>query len=89
MARFVWVWKALISTKRRVLTRADRVKEKLQEKLDCNLIVVTSLHIILCQEKKLQLYNFSGQHPPAPSLPAPTAVRTGARRATLITSRVA
>ena len=60
MARFVWVWKALSSTKRRVLARADRVKEKLQEKLDCNLIVVTSLHIILCQEKKLQLYSFGG-----------------------------
>ena len=67
-----------------------RVKDKLGEKLECNLIVVTSCHIILCQEKKLQLYNFSGQHPPAaPCPPAPTAVRTCARRATLITSRVA
>ena len=37
-----------------------RVKEKLQERLECNLIVVTSMHIILCQEKKLQLYGFGG-----------------------------
>lgn len=38
-----------------------RVKEKIQHRLDCNLIVVTSQHIILCQEKKLQLYNFKGR----------------------------
>eukprot|EP00735_Rhodelphis_limneticus_P013896 TRINITY_DN7858_c0_g1::TRINITY_DN7858_c0_g1_i1::g.23657::m.23657 TRINITY_DN7858_c0_g1::TRINITY_DN7858_c0_g1_i1::g.23657 ORF type:complete len:1206 (-),score=375.70,sp/A8WGF4/IF122_XENTR/55.15/0.0,WD40/PF00400.27/1e+02,WD40/PF00400.27/1.8e-10,WD40/PF00400.27/5.9e+02,WD40/PF00400.27/14,WD40/PF00400.27/0.33,WD40/PF00400.27/13,WD40/PF00400.27/0.039,WD40/PF00400.27/1.9e+02,Coatomer_WDAD/PF04053.9/43,Coatomer_WDAD/PF04053.9/56,Coatomer_WDAD/PF04053.9/70,Coatomer_WDAD/PF04053.9/0.32,Coatomer_WDAD/PF040 len=37
-----------------------RVREKIQQKLECNLLVVTSLHIILCQEKKLQLYNFEG-----------------------------
>lgn len=37
-----------------------RVKEKIQHRLDCNLIVVTSQHIILCQEKKLQLYSFKG-----------------------------
>lgn len=37
-----------------------RVKEKIQHRLDCNLIVVTSKHIILCQEKKLQLYGFKG-----------------------------
>ncbi|KAG2430302.1 hypothetical protein HYH02_013779 [Chlamydomonas schloesseri] len=33
---------------------------KIQQKLDCNLLVVTSHHVILCQEKKLQLYNFDG-----------------------------
>ena len=30
------------------------------KKLECNLLVVTSMHIVLCQEKKLQLYNFMG-----------------------------
>jgi len=29
--------------------------------LQCNLLVVTSLNIILCQEKRLQLYNFKGR----------------------------
>jgi hypothetical protein len=29
--------------------------------LDCNLLVVTSQNIILCQEKRLQLYNFKGK----------------------------
>lgn len=38
-----------------------RIKEKIQKKLDCNLLVVTSLHIILCMESKLQMYNFSGE----------------------------
>mmetsp|Transcript_5353 Transcript_5353/g.11710 ORF Transcript_5353/g.11710 Transcript_5353/m.11710 type:complete len:1236 (+) Transcript_5353:188-3895(+) len=33
---------------------------KIQQKLDCNLLVVTSSHVILCQEKKLQLYSFEG-----------------------------
>eukprot|EP00899_Mesostigma_viride_P007013 jgi/Mesvir1/16312/Mv12764-RA.1 len=37
-----------------------RVTTKINKKLDCNLLVVTSLHVILCQEKKLQLYNFAG-----------------------------
>lgn len=30
------------------------------KKLECNLLVVTSMHIVLCQEKKLQLHNFVG-----------------------------
>jgi len=38
-----------------------RLREKIVRKLDCNLLVVTSLHIILCQEKRLQLYNFKGR----------------------------
>lgn len=31
---------------------------KINQKLECNLLVVTSHHVILCQEKKLQLYAF-------------------------------
>ena len=31
------------------------------KQLDCNLLVVTSCHIILCQERKLQLFNFKGK----------------------------
>ncbi|KAI8615618.1 hypothetical protein BC830DRAFT_282435 [Chytriomyces sp. MP71] len=37
-----------------------RIKEKLQKRLECNLLVVTSQHIILCMEKKLQMYQFNG-----------------------------
>lgn len=33
---------------------------KINQKLECNLLVVTSSHVILCQERKLQLYGFSG-----------------------------
>eukprot|EP00798_Chlamydomonas_sp_ICE-L_P028208 gene28208-31309_t len=33
---------------------------KIHQKLECNLLVVTSSHVILCQEKKLQLYSFEG-----------------------------
>lgn len=29
--------------------------------MDCNLLVVTSMNVILCQEKKLQLYSFKGK----------------------------
>lgn len=38
-----------------------RLKEKVLKKLDCNLLVVTSHNIILCQEKRLQLYSFTGR----------------------------
>ncbi|KAI9343877.1 WD40-repeat-containing domain protein [Zopfochytrium polystomum] len=38
-----------------------RIREKLQKKLDCNLLVVTSQHIILCLEKKLQMFQFNGE----------------------------
>ena len=37
-----------------------RVRKRIHEKLECNLLVVTSLHVILCQERKLQLYDFDG-----------------------------
>ncbi|KND02004.1 uncharacterized protein SPPG_02510 [Spizellomyces punctatus DAOM BR117] len=38
-----------------------RIKEKIQKKLECNLLVVTHQHIILCLEKKLQSFNFVGE----------------------------
>jgi intraflagellar transport protein 122 len=37
-----------------------RVRDRIHKKLTCNLLVVTSLHVILCLERKLQLFNFSG-----------------------------
>ncbi|XP_077181413.1 intraflagellar transport protein 122 homolog isoform X3 [Paroedura picta] len=37
-----------------------RVKEKIMKKFECNLLVVCSDHIILCQEKRLQCLSFSG-----------------------------
>ncbi|XP_028906907.1 intraflagellar transport protein 122 homolog [Ornithorhynchus anatinus] len=37
-----------------------RVKEKILKKFECNLLVVCSDHIILCQEKRLQCLSFSG-----------------------------
>lgn len=37
-----------------------RVATKIQQKLECNLLVVTSNNVILCQERKLQLYGFDG-----------------------------
>jgi|Transcript_6974 intraflagellar transport protein 122 len=37
-----------------------KLKERIMKKLECNLLVVTSMHIVLCQERKLQLYNFIG-----------------------------
>jgi len=38
-----------------------KLREKITKKLDCNLLVVTSCNIVLCQEKKLQLYDFGGR----------------------------
>lgn len=37
-----------------------RMKEKIVKKFECNLLVVCSEHIILCQEKRLQCLSFSG-----------------------------
>lgn len=37
-----------------------RVKEKINQKLDCNLLVVCTNHLVLCQEKRLQSLNFKG-----------------------------
>ncbi|XP_067319595.1 intraflagellar transport protein 122 homolog isoform X2 [Anolis sagrei] len=37
-----------------------RVKEKIAKKFECNLLVVCSEHIILCQEKRLQCLSFNG-----------------------------
>ncbi|XP_057273546.1 intraflagellar transport protein 122 homolog isoform X1 [Pezoporus wallicus] len=37
-----------------------RVKEKIAKKFECNLLVVCSEHIILCQEKRLQCLSFRG-----------------------------
>lgn len=34
--------------------------EKIKQKFVCSLLVVTTNHIILCQERKLQLYSFQG-----------------------------
>ncbi|KAG8546160.1 hypothetical protein GDO81_019675 [Engystomops pustulosus] len=37
-----------------------RVKEKIVKKFECNLLVVCSQHVILCQEKRLQCLSFKG-----------------------------
>lgn len=37
-----------------------RVKDKIMQKLECNLLVVTSHHILLCKDHRLQSYSFSG-----------------------------
>ncbi|KAJ8046678.1 hypothetical protein HOLleu_05441 [Holothuria leucospilota] len=37
-----------------------RVKEKINQKFDCNLLVVCSQHIVLCQERRLTCYSLSG-----------------------------
>ncbi|XP_074646999.1 intraflagellar transport protein 122 homolog [Tubulanus polymorphus] len=37
-----------------------KVKEKINKRVDCNLLVVCSQHIILCQEKRLQCMSFQG-----------------------------
>jgi hypothetical protein len=38
-----------------------RVLDIINKPLECNLLVVTSSHITLCQERKIQLYNFKGR----------------------------
>ena len=37
-----------------------RMSCTIQKRLECNLLVVTSLHVILCQEKKLLMLTFTG-----------------------------
>ena len=37
------------------------MRDKIIAQLECNLLVVTSFHVILCQERKLQLYDFAGR----------------------------
>ncbi len=37
-----------------------RVKEKINQKIECNLLVVCTNHLVLCQEKRLQCLNLRG-----------------------------
>ena len=37
-----------------------RVRDRIMASLECNLLVVTSSHVVLCLEKKLALYSFGG-----------------------------
>ena len=37
-----------------------RVKEKIMQRFDCNLLVVTAHHILLCKDHRLQAFAFSG-----------------------------
>uniref|UniRef100_A0AC35U6Z2 Intraflagellar transport protein 122 homolog n=1 Tax=Rhabditophanes sp. KR3021 TaxID=114890 RepID=A0AC35U6Z2_9BILA len=37
-----------------------RLSERIVQKFNCSLFVVTELHLILCHEKKLQCYDFKG-----------------------------
>jgi intraflagellar transport protein 122 len=50
-----------------------RVRDKIVAQLECNLLVVTSFHVILCQERKLQLYDFAGRKTRFVSLAQPLA----------------
>lgn len=38
-----------------------KVKEKINIKIECSLLVLCSSNLILCQEKRLQSLSFSGQ----------------------------
>ena len=38
-----------------------RIREKIPQNLECNLLVVTAQHLILCLDKKLHMYNFHGE----------------------------
>ncbi len=38
-----------------------KLAHKVNKALECNLLVVTAQHLILCHEKKLQLYDFKGE----------------------------
>lgn len=37
-----------------------RIREKLNQTLNCNLLVVTSNHLVLCLERRLQSLSFAG-----------------------------
>ncbi|XP_013114597.2 intraflagellar transport protein 122 homolog [Stomoxys calcitrans] len=37
-----------------------KVKEKIQKKFDCSLLVVCARHIVLCQDRRLQCLDFNG-----------------------------
>lgn len=37
-----------------------KVKEKITKKFDCSLLVVCAQHLVLCQEKRLQMLDFAG-----------------------------
>lgn len=37
-----------------------RIRDKLNQTLNCNLLVVTSNHLVLCLERRLQSLSFSG-----------------------------
>lgn len=38
-----------------------KVRERIYQKLDCSLLVVTSSHLVLCLENKIQQYDFTGK----------------------------
>ena len=38
-----------------------KVKDRIVRKFDCNLLVICSEHVVLCQEDRLQLVGFSGE----------------------------
>ena len=37
-----------------------KVKEKINQRLECNLLVVCADHLVLCQERRLQSLTFDG-----------------------------
>lgn len=37
-----------------------RVRDKITQKLECNLLVVCTKHLIICQERKLHCMTFTG-----------------------------
>jgi len=41
-------------------TMMYRLKARILSALECNLLVVTHWHVVLCQDKRLSMYNFAG-----------------------------